>query len=51
MSSSFNSRTRPAEVLLTEAGDLRLIRQRQTFEDLLAGQIDVVAEAPAESAG
>ncbi|MCC3154203.1 diaminopimelate decarboxylase [Hymenobacter sp. BT770] len=39
MSSSFNSRTRPAEVLL-ENGKLRLIRHRQTFEDLLAGQVD-----------
>ena len=44
MSSSFNSRTRPAEVLL-EDGQLRLIRRRQTFEDLLAGQVDAeVAE-------
>ena len=43
MSSSFNSRTRPAEVLLDEAGELRLIRRRQTFEDLLAGQVDVEA--------
>ncbi|WP_426058616.1 diaminopimelate decarboxylase [Hymenobacter sp. B1770] len=47
MSSSFNSRTRPAEVLLDEAGELRLIRRRQTFEDLLAGQVDaeVVVQA------
>ncbi|GAA4352886.1 diaminopimelate decarboxylase [Hymenobacter saemangeumensis] len=37
MSSSFNSRQRPAEVLL-EDGQARLIRRRQTFEDLLAGQ-------------
>ncbi|WP_035560767.1 diaminopimelate decarboxylase [Hymenobacter sp. IS2118] len=43
MSSSFNSRTRPAEVLLDESGELRLIRRRQTFEDLLAGQEDVLA--------
>ena len=37
MSSSFNARVRPAEVLL-ENGELRQIRRRQTFEDLLAGQ-------------
>jgi diaminopimelate decarboxylase len=37
MSSSFNSRQRPAEVLL-ENGRARLIRRRQTFEDLLQGQ-------------
>ena len=46
MSSSFNSRTRPAEVLL-EDGELRLIRRRQTFEDLLAGQVDAEAAVPA----
>jgi diaminopimelate decarboxylase len=39
MSSSFNSRLRPAEVLLESDGSLRLIRRRQTFEDLLAGQL------------
>ncbi len=38
MSSSFNSRLRPAEVLL-DGGETRLIRRRQTFEDLLAGQV------------
>ena len=39
MSSSFNSRLRPAEVLLDGAAAPRLIRRRQTFEDLLAGQV------------
>lgn len=38
MSSSLNLRTRPAEVLLDQTGELRLIR-RQAFEDLLAGQV------------
>jgi diaminopimelate decarboxylase len=38
MSSSFNSRLRPAEVLL-DGDEARLIRRRQTFEDLLAGQV------------
>ena len=38
MSSSFNARLRPAEVLLEAEGPARLIRRRQTFEDLLAGQ-------------
>jgi diaminopimelate decarboxylase len=38
MSSSFNSRPRPAEVLL-EGDSMRLIRRRQTFDDLLAGQL------------
>lgn len=41
MSSSFNSRPRPAEVLFDEAdGPPRLIRRRQTFEDLLEGQVE-----------
>jgi diaminopimelate decarboxylase len=39
MSSSFNSRLRPAEVLLDGNAEPRLIRRRQTFEDLLAGQV------------
>jgi diaminopimelate decarboxylase len=38
MSSNFNSRLKPAEVLYEE-GQFRLIRKRQTFEDLLEGQI------------
>ncbi len=42
MSSSFNARLRPAEVLL-ENGAARLIRRRQTFEDLLEGQVEAEA--------
>ena len=38
MSSRFNSRARPAEVL-ADQHNLRLIRKRETFEDVLAGQI------------
>ena len=38
MSSRFNSRARPAEVL-ADNGVLKLIRKRETFEDVLAGQI------------
>jgi diaminopimelate decarboxylase len=38
MSSRFNSRARPAEVL-ADHHELRLIRKRETFEDVLAGQI------------
>lgn len=38
MSSSFNSRLRPAEVMV-EDGKARVIRKRQTLDDLLAGQI------------
>ena len=36
MSSNYNQRLRPAEVLITEAGDNRLIRRRDSIDDLLA---------------
>jgi len=41
MSSTYNSRFRPAEVLIID-GEAKLIRRRDTFEDLLRGQIDVI---------
>jgi len=37
MASNYNLRLRPAEVLITLDGNARLIRRRDTFEDLLAG--------------
>ena len=40
MASNYNSRLRPAEVLIHE-GVARLIRKRDTLEQILAGQIDV----------
>lgn len=40
MASNYNARFRPAEVLVYE-GHPYLIRQRETFEDLLRGQVDV----------
>lgn len=40
MSSNYNSRLRPAEVLLLN-GQPKLIRERQTFEDLIRGQIEL----------
>ena len=39
MSSTYNNRLRPAEVLLRENGSVVLIRRRDTLEDLLKGQI------------
>ena len=41
MASSFNSRTRPAEVLYSR-GKHNIIRKRESLEDLLANQLDVV---------
>ncbi len=38
MSSNYNSRPRPAEVLVTN-GEARLIRKRETFEDLVKTQV------------
>ncbi|HSR60488.1 MAG TPA: hypothetical protein VLL47_07010, partial [Robiginitalea sp.] len=42
MASNYNSRYRPAEVLWLD-GNAHLIRQRETFEDLVRGQVDVAA--------
>jgi len=39
MSSNYNSRPRPAEVLL-EDGKARLVRKRETFEDLVSHDLD-----------
>jgi diaminopimelate decarboxylase len=39
MSSNYNGRLKPAEVLVS-GSDFRLIRQRQQLEDLLAGTVD-----------
>ena len=41
MASTYNSRFRPAEVLVIN-GAAKLIRERDTFKDLLHGQIDVI---------
>jgi len=41
MSSNFNSRLKPAEVLYM-AGEMHLIRKRDTFDDLLKNQIEVL---------
>jgi len=40
MSSNYNSRLRPAEVLIYD-GKAHLIRKRETLDDLLANQVDV----------
>ncbi|GAB3789418.1 diaminopimelate decarboxylase [Spirosoma horti] len=42
MASNYNARFRPAEVLVYE-GRPYLIRQRETFDDLIRGQVDVPA--------
>lgn len=40
MSSNYNSRLRPAEVMIID-GEAKLIRKRESFDDLLKGQIDI----------
>ena len=40
MSSTFNSRFRPAEVMIHK-GKAQLIRQRDTYEDLMRGQVEI----------
>jgi diaminopimelate decarboxylase len=48
MSSNYNSRFRPAEVLVHQ-GKHYLIRQRETLEDLLRNQIEAPIVEPAET--
>ena len=40
MASNYNSRFRPAEVMILN-GEAKLIRQRDTFEDLIRGQVEI----------
>ena len=40
MASNYNSRPRPAEVLVIN-NEAKLIRERESFEDLLKGQVDI----------
>jgi len=40
MASNYNSRPRPAEVLIIEA-EAKLIRHRDTLEQILQGQVDI----------
>ena len=40
MASNYNSRLRPAEVMIVN-GEAKLIRQRDTFDQLLVGQVDI----------
>ena len=45
MASNYNSRFRPAEVLWHN-GEAKLIRKRETFEDLVANQVIIDVESP-----
>ncbi len=40
MSSQYNSRPRPAEVLLTKNKEIKIIRQKETYEDLIQKEIN-----------
>lgn len=40
MASNYNSRLKPAEVLIIN-GEAKLIRERETFDDLLRGQVEI----------
>ncbi len=43
MASNYNTRFRPAEVLVYDSKSY-LIRQRETFEDMVRGQVDIFSE-------
>jgi diaminopimelate decarboxylase len=44
MASTYNARTRPAEVLV-RGESFRLIRRRETYEDLVRGELELLEEA------
>lgn len=44
MSSNYNSRPRPAEVLIGSDGRARLIRRRESYDDLITAELDFVEE-------
>ena len=44
MASTYNARTRPAEVLVSGA-DVRLIRKRETYDDLVRGEIELLTQS------
>lgn len=48
MSSNYNSRFRPAEVMIYK-GKAQLIRKRETMEDLLRHQVDIFSEETVEA--
>ncbi|NLR92188.1 MULTISPECIES: diaminopimelate decarboxylase [Flammeovirga] len=48
MASNYNSRFRPAEVLVYN-GEAHLIRERETLEDLTRGQVDIFSNINIES--
>ena len=41
MASTYNARTRPAEVLVS-GGDYRVIRKRETYDDLVRGEVELL---------
>jgi diaminopimelate decarboxylase len=49
MSSNYNSRLRPAEVLVYN-GEAHLIRKRETLDDLLRNQVEIHLDEPAAKA-
>jgi diaminopimelate decarboxylase len=50
MASNYNARRRPAEVMI-EDGEARLIRRRETIEDLMRGEEIPARDAEAASTG
>jgi diaminopimelate decarboxylase len=48
MSNNYNSRLRPAEVLLLN-GEAKLIRRRETVEDLLKNQVEIALDGTTQS--
>jgi diaminopimelate decarboxylase len=39
MGSNYNSRTRPAEILIEKSGSIKTLRKRESFDDLIKNEI------------
>jgi diaminopimelate decarboxylase len=39
MGSNYNSRTRPAEILVEKSGSIKTLRKRESFDDLIKNEI------------
>ncbi|HWV57377.1 MAG TPA: diaminopimelate decarboxylase [Longimicrobiales bacterium] len=50
MASTYNARPRPAEVLV-DGDTFRLVRRRESYDDLVRGEIELLEDAPAPNDG
>jgi hypothetical protein len=39
MASNYNSRTRPVEVLIKESGYVKVLKRRESFDDMIKNEV------------